>query len=87
MRGLLTEEALDCAGRKRISEDDQDSERTKLLLNLDTANEQHLRLANSMAIVYAAIFAFENSVRSFISSVLFEEKGADWWNSSTSEKN
>jgi hypothetical protein len=38
-----------------------------------------------MATVYAAIAAFEASVRNFVSKRLLEEVGADWWESAVSE--
>ncbi len=39
-----------------------------------------------MAIVYAAIAAFENSVRDLIAKVLLAELGDDWWVQGVSEK-
>jgi len=45
-----------------------------------------VRAPQRMAVVYVAIAAFENSVREFVSKVLLEKFGADWWLQSVSEK-
>jgi len=42
--------------------------------------------AQRMAIVYVSIAAFENSVHEFVSKVLLEKIGADWWTKGVSEK-
>ena len=39
-----------------------------------------------MATVYTAIAAFENSVRKLITTVLLEQVGENWWETSVSEK-
>ena len=39
-----------------------------------------------LAAVYVAIAAFENSVREFVSKVLLEKIGADWWTKAVSDK-
>jgi len=39
-----------------------------------------------MATVYTAIAAFENMVRKFISKILIEHKGENWWEECVSEK-
>lgn len=41
---------------------------------------------SSMATVYTAIAAFENSVRRFVVKVLMENKGENWWEEGVSEK-
>ena len=79
-RGLLTEEALDKAGR--IS---SYSQRTKFseirsLLGIDVVDEQHVVAADRMSQVYVVVAAFENSVRELVSGVLLEAHGDDWWN-------
>ncbi len=79
-RGLLTENALDNAGRKTKLEFSEawQIETTKRLgiLQMD---EELVAKSKEMAIVYTAICAFENSVREFIANKLLEEKGVDWW--------
>lgn len=79
-RGLLTEEALDKAGRKRRSmfSDVWESEIARRL-GLSLLDEELVKKSRKMAVVYTAICAFENSVREFISKKLLEEKGENWW--------
>jgi hypothetical protein len=85
-RGLLAEEALDNAGRQnRRLVQFQESE-TARILSLDLLDDQHVSQARAMANVYIAVAAFENSVRTLISSVLLEQIGEQWWVSSVSEK-
>ena len=63
-RGLLTEEALDKAGRKRRSmfSDVWESE-TAQRLGISLLDEELVKKSRKMAVVYTAICAFENSVR------------------------
>lgn len=80
-KGLLTEEALDLAGRKARrnfsgASEDEMSQR----LGIPLLSEELVVKSRKMAIVYIAICAFENSVREFIEKKLFEEQGANWWN-------
>jgi hypothetical protein len=84
-RGLLTEEALDRAGRtaKRSS---TDHERYAELLSLDELAEEDVTAARAMATVYTAIAAFEISVRKLITHTLLEEVGENWWADCVSEK-
>jgi hypothetical protein len=79
-RGLLTEEALDDAGRLRqfglsAHLDAEVASR----LPIEALDEDLVSRAQRMAVVYVAIAAFENSVRQFVSKVLLESVGADWW--------
>ena len=85
-RGLLTEEALDRAGRisKRVNAIDY--EQYARALSLEALDEGDVAEARAMATVYIAIAAFENSVRRLISSTLLEEVGEDWWMKCVSEK-
>jgi len=79
-KGLLTEEALDLAGRKikrNFSGDWEDE--TSQRLGIPLLNEELVVKSRKMAIVYIAICSFENSVREFIEKKLFEEKGINWW--------
>jgi len=85
-RGLLTEEALDRAGRQLKTEIDGDEEKIAQSLSLDALDEGQVSLAKGMSIVYTAIAAFENSVRELISKTLLENVGEDWWNQCVSEK-
>ena len=82
-RGLLTEEALDKAGRRRRSmfSDVWESE-TARRLGIPLLDEELVGKSRRMAVVYTAICAFENSVREFISKKLLEENGENWWDTS-----
>ncbi|MGD0180431.1 MAG: Swt1 family HEPN domain-containing protein [Terriglobales bacterium] len=86
-RGLLTEEALDNVGRVRHFglSDHLDSEIASRL-PIDAFDEDLVSRAQRMAVVYVAITAFENSVREFVSKVLLENIGADWWITAVSDK-
>src|SRR3989344_4187584 len=80
LRGLLTEEALDRAGRKSKSNFSQEWElEMSKRLGVSLMDENLVIKSRRMAIVYTAICAFENSVREFIEKKLFEEKGEKWW--------
>lgn len=79
-KAILTEEALDKAGRKGPSlfSDAWESE-TGARLALPLMDDELVKKSRKMAVVYTAICAFENSVRDFISKKLLEEKGEKWW--------
>jgi hypothetical protein len=81
MRGLLTDVALDKAGRKPKGtfSDVWESESLKRL-GLPLMDEAIVVKSRKMAVVYTAICAFENSVREFIEKKLLEEIGENWWN-------
>jgi hypothetical protein len=78
-RGFLAEEALDRAGRIHPNLvgalDGEYAQR----LGIELLDEQFVVTARQMAMVYTAVTAFENSVRKFISAVLLEKVGEDWW--------
>lgn len=85
-KGLLTQEALDAAGRKtRPLRDVQDEEILKLI-PIDSFDEEIIADARSMSLVYVVIASFENSVRKLISSTLLESKGENWWLTCVSER-
>jgi hypothetical protein len=54
-------------------------------LPFDSLDSEYVARARRMATVYAAIAAFETSVRAFIAKRLLEEVGADWWEKAVSE--
>ncbi len=85
-KGLLTEDALDAAGRRQHSEYDGDLSEITRLVALDSLDNEHVARAQVMSVAYTAIVAFENSVREFISSTLLEELKEDWWEKGTSKK-
>ena len=83
-RGMLAEEALDRAGRpSRVGPGMFDADIAEQV-SLDVLDEVHVSDAKSMAAVYVAIAAFENSVRQLVTAVLREATGDDWWDTSVS---
>jgi HEPN superfamily Swt1-like protein len=83
-RGLLTEEALDRSGRApRVRSDLFDADIASQL-SLDVLDEGHVAAATTMAAVYVAVAAFENSVRQLVTAVLRESVGDDWWEKAVS---
>lgn len=79
-RAILTEESLDRAGRKTsLSFDSADESQVVEKLAIEMLDDDALANARRMALVYTAIHAFENSVRSFVQSAMFEAHDDDWW--------
>jgi hypothetical protein len=86
-RGLLTEEALDGSGRlQRLGHSAYLAAEVADRLPIDAFDEELVSRAQRMAAVYVAIAAFENSAREFVSKVLLEKIGADWWTKGVSDK-
>lgn len=83
-RAVLTESALDSAGRidRRLA-DDTDGLRASL--HYELFDEGDLSASLRMANVYAAITAFERSARRFITKVMQEAHGDTWWDTNVSE--
>ena len=86
-RGLLTINALEktsCTKKQRFTEE----EGLGLVesLGINELDEELVKTARKMAIVYTGICAFENTVRKFISNVLIEAHGENWWMSKVSDK-
>jgi hypothetical protein len=78
-RGLLTQEALDRAGRRvRDLSGTLDQEYAEKL-SIGLLDDELVAAARRMATVYTAIAAFENSARDLVSSTMLEAKGEDWW--------
>jgi hypothetical protein len=84
-RALLTEQALDSAGRRGRHSGlfDHDLEAA---VSLDLLNEHFVANARQMAVVYTAVAAFENMVRDLVSGVLLEAYGENWWQARVSER-
>jgi hypothetical protein len=83
-RGLLTEEALDRAGRpSRIGSGMFDADVAENV-SLGVLDEDHVAAAKLMAAVYVAVAAFENSARQLVTTVLREAVGDDWWEKAVS---
>lgn len=83
-RAMLTEEALDAAGRVRHN--DLDASEVSEALSFELFDEDLLKQARLMSTVYTAISAFEMSVRRFVKKVLIDTHGEDWWDKGVSEK-
>lgn len=85
-RGLLTEEALDRAGRKSRHFADQPLAAITEALNYDLLDPEEIETSSRMAAVHLAITAFERSARRFITKVLQASHGENWWDESVSQK-
>ena len=83
-RAMLTEEALDVAGRVRRNE--LDAAEIADALSFELFDDDLLKQARLMSTVYTAISAFEMSVRRFVKKVLIDTHGEDWWEKGVSEK-
>jgi hypothetical protein len=78
-RGLLTDEALDRAGRRlRDLSGTLDQEYAEKL-SIGLLDDELVTAARRMSTVYTAIAAFENSARDLVSSTMLEAKGEEWW--------
>jgi hypothetical protein len=86
LRGLLTEEALDRAGRQARQIVDQPLAEIATALNYDLLDPDELAVSSRMAAVYAAITAFERSARRFVAKVLQSECGDQWWEEAVSDR-
>ena len=86
-KGILTDTALDKTERvKKSKVRDEQFRKIHETLGIDQIDENHVQMAQKMAIVYTAICAFENSVREFVSKKLLEVRGTNWWSLTVSEK-
>ncbi|WP_197466879.1 DUF5343 domain-containing protein [Tsukamurella pseudospumae] len=84
-RALLTEEALDRAGRhKAVGYGDEEA--LRMALNYDLLDQEDLAAGLRMANIYAAITAFERSARTFVEKVLQQAHGDNWWDTKVSDK-
>ena len=80
-RGQLAEEALDKAGRKKYSteEDAFFSEELAKKLHFNEIDSKYVEQSKTMLTVFATITAFENATREFVYGVLIENYKKDWW--------
>jgi len=86
-KGILTEEALDKTQRLKKSKiGNEEFKKLHETLGINELDEELVIKAQKMAIVYTAICAFENTVRQFVSKILLENKGENWWSECVSEK-
>lgn len=84
-RAMLTEEALDSAGRPRRA-GDLDRNEVEEALSLELFDEELLAQAELMSTVYVAVAAFEMSVRKFVKKVLMDTHKDEWWEKGVSDK-
>src|SRR5262245_40681105 len=79
-RAILTEEALDKAGRRRRSHfGPEGAQALQRSLSFDYLDSDLLAEAQRMSIVYAALHSFENAVRTTVTKAMLEEHGESWW--------
>lgn len=83
-RAMLTEEALDSAGRVRRI--DLDETVVAEALSFELFDDDLLTQARLMSTVYTAIAAFEMAVRRFVKKVLIDTYGEDWWDRGVADK-
>lgn len=86
-RGLLTETNLDNTERlkRSINSSTIDNEIANRL-SIDLFDDDLVIRARKMATVYTVIAAFENSLRKFITKVMLENHGDNWWEEKVSDK-
>jgi hypothetical protein len=78
-RGLLTDEALDRAGRRMRDLSGTLDQEYAEKLSIGLLDDELVAAARRMSTVYTAIAAFENSARDLVSSTMLEAKGEEWW--------
>jgi Swt1-like HEPN len=79
-RGVLTDEALDRAGRRRRSHfGTEEARSTQKSLSYEFLDPDLLAEAQRMSVVYAAIHAFENAVRQMVTKAMTEAHKETWW--------
>jgi hypothetical protein len=79
-RAVLTEEALDRAGRQRRSHfGSEDVRAMQRSLSFDYLDTDLLAEAQRMSVVYAALHSFENAVRATVTKAMAEKHGESWW--------
>jgi Arc/MetJ family transcription regulator len=85
-RGLLTEEALDRAGRQRPHVAGFFDPDVAATLSIDLLDDDLVAEAKRMAAVYTAVAAFENSARDLVRDTLIAEFGENWWAEGVGDK-
>ena len=79
-RGVLTEEALDKTGRRRRSHfGAENAAELQKSLSFDFLDPEFLVEGQRMSVVYAAVHAFENTVRTMVTKAMGEKHGPTWW--------
>jgi hypothetical protein len=83
-RGLLARQAI--ADLHEPTSSHKKASHIASRLPLKLLDESVVHAAQEMAVVYAAIAAFENAAREFIEKRLLEEVGSEWWEKCVPEK-
>ena len=79
-RGILTDEALDRAGRRRRTPfGTEESRAIERALSYDFLDPDLLNEAKRMSLIYTAIHAFENAVRQMVTKTMAETHREKWW--------
>jgi hypothetical protein len=79
-QGILTDEALDKAGRRKGSQfGNEESQVIEKALSYEFLDSDRLNEARRMALIYTAIHAFENSVRETVTKRMAELHQEKWW--------
>lgn len=84
-RGFLAEAALDKDGRIRRQIPEEFDPELARRLGIELLDEEAVQGTRAMAVVYAAIAAFEVSARKLVAAVLLEAVGEKWWEQGVSE--
>ncbi len=86
MKGEVAQHSVNTELR-RSDETPQDIiDRIREAFPLDLLDDEYLRSAEKMALVYKVIASFENAARKFIQDRLIEEYGANWWDNKVPKK-
>lgn len=79
-RGVLTDQSLDRAGRKRRRHfGSEDAEKLREVLSFEMLDSHLIADAQMMSIIYTAIHTFENMVRQLVQKAMAESNGETWW--------
>lgn len=78
-RGQLAEESLDRDGRRSTRLIELADSEIAQALSLDVLDDVNVANARAMAVVYTAIAAFENSVRTLVVKTLADKFKEEWW--------
>jgi hypothetical protein len=85
-KGVLTDAALNRAGRKKRHDLSFDAEAIRRKLGVDVLDTEFVASAERMSLVYVTVAAFENSVRDLVTRVLLESDGEEWWEKCVSQR-
>lgn len=79
-KGILADESLDKVGRReRHDFGPEDAQNIRETLSYKLLDNDFLIAAERMSLIYTAIHAFENMVRSFVKNAMAEAYQEKWW--------